>query len=176
MEVPFAPNEETYQKIFSFSPDGIFTILPAKDVIQVIKAVRDKNLNIRLGSSSWGTVEILSLYSGPLLDGVLFFSLGVDLYGEEYKTEIADFEKKYKMKATNGSHYASSVSHILYEGIRNAGSSREAIKAYFETPRIYDTIYGKITINEYGDATSNRITILETLNGTMNKKEIIEFE
>ncbi|MBF0413072.1 MAG: ABC transporter substrate-binding protein [Desulfamplus sp.] len=176
VQIPFAPNEDTYQSIFNADPDGIFTILAAKDVIQVIKAVREKKPNILIGSSSWGTVEILSLYSGPLLDGVLFFSLGSDLYGEDYKAEIADFEQKYKMKATNGSHYAVSVSHILYDAIREVGYSREAIKAYFETPRIYDTIYGSIAMDQYGDSTGKRITILETMNGKMDKKETVEFK
>lgn len=148
VQIPFAPNEETYQKIFGANPDGIFTILAAKDVIQVVKTARERNPNIRLGSSSWGSVEILSLYSGPLLDGVLFFSLGSELHGEVYKAEITDFEKKYKMKATNGSHYALSVLTIMYEAIRKIGFSREDLKAYFQTPRIYDTIYGKIAVDE----------------------------
>jgi len=133
--IPFTPTEETYNQIFKANPEAIFTILAAKDVIQVIKNVREKNPNIKLGSSSWGSVEILSLYSGPLLDGVLFFSLSPDLYGEEFKAEIADFEQKYSMKATNGSHYALSVSHILYQAIGEVGDSRAALKAYFETPR-----------------------------------------
>lgn len=176
VQIPFSPNQETYNKVFSVNPDGIFTILPAKDVIQVIKTVREQRPDIRIGSSSWGAVEILSLYSGPLLDGVLFFSLGSGLYGDEYKADLADFEQKYRMKATNGSQYAVSVLHLLYEAIKQVGSSREAVKAYFETPRVYDTVYGKIALDEYGDAYNDRITILETVNGAMKTKETVELK
>jgi len=176
MQIPFSPEDRTWEKIFSASPEGIFTILPAKDVIQVVKTARERNPDILLGSSSWGSVEILSLYSGPLLDGVLFFTLGAELHGEEYKADIADFEQKYRMKATNGSHYAISVCRILYDAVRTVGSSREGLKLWFETPRIYDTIYGKIAMDEYGDAYNSRIIILETVNGAMTKKETVELK
>jgi branched-chain amino acid transport system substrate-binding protein len=176
VQIPFTSGEEVSQKIKDINPDGIFNILPAKDVIQVIKVVRDQDPGILMGSSSWGSVEILSLYSGPLLDGVLFFSLGLDVFGEEYIAEIADFEVRYSMKATNGSHYTVSILHILYDAIRSVGSSREALKAYFETPRTYDTAYGLMTVDEYGDGATDRITLLQTLNGKMNTKEIIKFE
>jgi len=174
VQIPFSPEPQTYEKIFSANPDGIFTILAAKDVIQVVKTAREKKLDILIGSSSWGSVEILSLYSGPLLNGVLFFTLESELQGEEYKADIADFEQKYRMKATNGSYYAISVCRILYDAITAVGSSRDALKVWFETPRIYDTIYGKIAMDEYGDAYNSRITILETVNGAMNKKEVVE--
>ncbi len=80
------------------------------------------------------------------------------------------------MKATNGSHYAISVCRILYDAIKTVGSSREALKIRFETPRFYDTVYGKIAMDEYGDARNNRVTILETVNGAMNRKETVELK
>jgi ABC-type branched-subunit amino acid transport system substrate-binding protein len=116
------------------------------------------------------------LYSGPLLDGVLFFSLGLDIYGDEYKTEIADFESKYSMKATNGSAYSVSILDSIYGAIRQVGTSRAALKAYFETPRVYATSYGEISMDEYGDGATDRITLLETLNGTMNAKKVLELK
>ena len=176
VQIPFTSADEVSQKIRMANSDGVFTILAAKDVIQVIKIVRDQHPNLPIGSSSWGSVEILSLYSGPLLDGVLFFSLGFDVLGEDYKAEIADFENKYSMKATNGSHYSASILQILYEAIQQVGDSRAALKTYFETPRTYDTSYGKMSIDEFGDGTTNRVTLLQTVNGAMNTKEIIELK
>jgi ABC-type branched-subunit amino acid transport system substrate-binding protein len=176
VQIPFTSGEEVSKKILDVNPDGIFNILSAKDVIQVIKGIRDQRPEILIGSSSWGSIEILSLYSGPALDGVLFFSLGLEIYGEEYKAEIADFENIYSMKATNGTHYSVSILHILYDAIQKVGSSREAIKTYFEMPRIFDTSYGKMGMDEYGDGTSDRITILQTVNGTMKTKETIELK
>jgi len=176
VQIPFTSGEEVSQKIIDSNPDGIFNILSAKDVIQVIQIVRDRLPNVLIGSSSWGSVEILSLYSGPSLDGVLFFSLGLDVYGDEYKAEIADFENKYNMKTTNGSQYSISVLHILYDSIKQVGASREAINTYFETPRTYDTAYDKMAMNEYGDGTTDRITLLQTINGTMSTKEIIQIK
>ena len=176
VQIPFTSADEVSQKIRATNPDGVFAILAAKDVIQVIKIVRDLRPDLPIGSSSWGSVEILSLYSGPLLDGVLFFSLGLDVQGEGYKAEIADFESKYSMKATNGSHYSASTLHILYEAIQRLGDSRAALRTYFETPRAYDTCYGKMSMDEFGDGTTDRVTLLQTVNGVMNTKEIIELK
>ena len=176
VQVPFTSMDEVSRKMAEVDPDGIFNILPAKDVIQVIKATRQLRPDILIGSSSWGSVEILSLYSGPLLDGVLFFSVGLDVQGEGFKAEIADFEGSYHMNATNGSHYAISLLTMIYDAFRKVGSSREALMAYFETSRAYDTSYGRIAIDEYGDGMINRITILHTLNGTLSTKEIIDLK
>jgi branched-chain amino acid transport system substrate-binding protein len=174
VQMPFVPEAATYDKLFQAAPDAVFTILAAKDVIQVIKAVREKSRTLPIGSSSWGTVEILTLYSGPLLDGVQFFSLSSALVGDAYKAELADFEQKYNMKATNGSQYTVSILHLLYAAISEVGASRPALKAYLETPRTYETIYGPIAVDAYGDATPRRVTILQTVNGAMNTTEEVE--
>lgn len=176
VQIPFTSAEAVSQAIMAANPDGVFNILAAKDVIQVIKVVREQRPELLIGSSSWGSVEILSLYSGPLLDGVLFFSLGVDVIGKDHQAEIADFENKYNMKATNGSSYSASILRVLYDTIQQVGASRAALKTYFETPRTYDTNYGRLAMDEYGDGTTDRITILQTLNGTMSTKEIIELK
>lgn len=176
VQVPFTSTDEVSRRMTEVDPDGIFNILPAKDVIQVIKITRELRPDILIGSSSWGSVEILSLYSGPLLDGVLFFSVGLDVQGEGYKAEISDFEGSYHMKATNGSHYAISLLTLIYEALRKVGPSRRALMTYLEAPRSYDTSYGKIAIDEYGDGMIDRITILHTLNGTLSTKEIIDLK
>ena len=176
VQIPFASADEAAPKILEDNLDGVFTILAAKDVIQVIKIAREQNPDILIGSSSWGSVEILSLYSGPLLDGVLFFSLGLDVTGEEYRADIADFENIYDMKATNGSAYSVSLLHIIYAAIKEAGPSRAALNAYFNSSRTYDTSYGKIAMDEFGDGQTSRITLLETLNGVMNTREVIELK
>ena len=176
VQIPFTSAEKVAPKILKANLDGVFTILPAKDVIQVIKITREQNPEILIGSSSWGSIEILSLYSGPLLDGVLFFSLGVEVYGEEYKADVAEFEKLYNMKATNGSAYTVSLLHILHTAIEEVGPSRAALRAYFNTPRTYDTSYGRMSMDEYGDGQTNRITLLQTLNGRMNTMEVIELK
>jgi ABC-type branched-subunit amino acid transport system substrate-binding protein len=176
VQIPFTSAEEAAPKILEGHLDGVFNILPAKDVIQVIKITREQNPDILIGSSSWGSIEILSLYSGPLLDGVLFFSLGLDVEGEEYKADIADFENIYDMKATNGSAYSVSLLHIIYDAIQEVGSSRAALSTYFNTPRTYNTGYGEMAMDANGDGQTNRITLLQTLDGVMNTMEIIELK
>ena len=176
VRIPFNSVAEVSQRITDARPDGVFTILAAKDVIQAIRIARDLRPDILIGSSSWGSVEILSLYSGSLLDGVQFFTLGMEVQGEAYKAEIADFEGKYHMKATNGSHYSASILRLIYEAIRKVGASREAIRKYFQVPREYDTSYGTMAIDEYGDGMTDRITILQTVNGVMSTNETIELK
>ena len=176
VRIPFTPNEPIAPQIFNANPEGIFTILPARDVIQVIKAVREQRPEIQFGSSSWGSDEILSLYTGPLLEGVLFFSLDKTIYGADYQAELADFEKTYNMNVTNASQYTVSILHLLYQAIKEVGASREAIKAYFETPRVYDTSYGKTAMDAYGDVATDRIIVLQTTANTMQKKETVELQ
>ena len=172
--IPFYSDEETYTKILSKNPDSIFCILDGKNVMDVIKKFKEKQSVIKIGSSSWGSSEILTLYSSSLLDGVLLFSSSTNLIGEEYKAEIADFEMKYNIEATKGSHYTSSVLNILYKGLTAVGGSRESLKTYFETPRIYNAAYGKASIDEYGDSSLNIVIVLELRDGKVIKEEILK--
>ncbi len=173
-QIPFTSGEEVAQKIREVDPDAVFTILAAKDVIQVIQAVRAWKPDMMIGSSSWGSVELLSLYSGPSLDGVYFFTLGLEVSGEENKSEITDFESTYKMTATNGSSYAVSLLRAIYKAIQQVGAERQALRTYFEIPRSYDTAYGEMSMDEFGDGTTERIILLQTMNGVMNTVETLQ--
>lgn len=169
-EIPFYSSEETYKKILSNNPDSVFCIIQAKDVIEVIKRLKEDHPDIKIGSSSWGSSEILSLYSSPLLDGVLLFSSNDEIHGDNFKTEIADFEKIYKIDATKGSNYTASTLSILYQGLKKEGDSRASLKAYFDTPRVYDTAYGKAALDEFGDSLMDNIIVMETKDGKVANK------
>jgi ABC-type branched-subunit amino acid transport system substrate-binding protein len=65
---------------------------------------------------------------------------------------------------------------MLYEAIQQVGDSRTALRTYLEIPRTYDTSYGKMSMDEFGDGTTNRITLLQTVNGVMNAMETIELK
>jgi len=163
LEVPFASGDDL-QKVLDLDPDSVFCILPAKDVFEVIRTLKDKAPGIRIGSSSWGSSEIINLYSSPLLDSVLLFEGSTEVV-EGYREEIAAFERQYGLDATKGSHYAASVMHVLYDALRRVGSSRRALTSYFETPRAYESAYGTTTMDAYGDSSLQIFYILETQQG-----------
>ncbi len=160
--------------IAEYKPDSLFCILPASALIQVITLVRSRDQALLIGSASWGSTEILSLYSGPMLDGVLFFSLGLQDLNEELKIEISGFENQYGMTATNGSMYLISIMHLIFDAIEAVGPSRERLKAWFEEPRTYETAYGLISMDASGDSTRRETIILQTANGELRSVEVIK--
>jgi branched-chain amino acid transport system substrate-binding protein len=174
LQVPFSTAEALAQQIEGFRPDGLFSILPAKDLIQVINLARERGDKYLIGSASWGSTEILSLYSGPALDGVKFFMLGLgDLQGS-FKTEISEFEKKYSMTATNGSLYLVSILHIIRQAVEAAGPSRAALKSWLETPRTYETAYGLLALDEFGDSITDRTIVMQTVDGQLRSVDFIK--
>lgn len=174
VNVPFRADEETYNKIVSNNPDSVFCILQAKDVIDVINNLKAKHPEIKIGSSSWGSAEILSMYSSQVLDGVLLFSGSSKIIGERFKTEISNFQSKYDIEATKGTNYAASVIKAIYRGIEAVGDSSEALKKYFETPRDYETAFGKTQLNEYGDSLLNNMIVMVTTEGKVSNEEILK--
>jgi branched-chain amino acid transport system substrate-binding protein len=174
LKVPFSTTELLAREIDSFAPEGLFAILPAKDLIQVINLARERGDDYLIGSASWGSTEILSLYSGPALDGVLFFMLGLDDLKGKYKTEISGFEAKYDMTATNGSFYLVSILHIIQEALQAAGPARKALKTWLEIPRSYDTAYGPLSIDEFGDCVTDRTIIMHTVDGIMGPADFVK--
>jgi ABC-type branched-subunit amino acid transport system substrate-binding protein len=172
LRIPFDPNADIEQQISDADPDGIFMILPPEEFLEVIETVKMFQPQAVVGSSSWGSDALLSTYTGPVLEGVLFFSLDKTIYGENYKAELAAFKKLYHLEASKASEYTVSVLNILYQAIREVGSSREALREYFETPRLYDTSYGEVMMDEYGDVSTDRIIVLETIEGSIRNKEI----
>ncbi|HAE20756.1 MAG TPA: hypothetical protein DCG47_00310, partial [Spirochaetaceae bacterium] len=174
LQLPFITTEELSRGIDRFKPDGLFNILPAKDLIQVINLIRERGDTFIVGSASWGSTEILSLYSGPALDGVLFFLLGLDELTGSYKAEISSFEERYRMTATNGTFYAVSIMHIIREAVLAVGPSRAALKTWLATPRTYTTAFGSLAMDEFGDSVTGKTLIMQTANGILRQVEYVE--
>lgn len=173
-QIPYTSGEAVSLVVDRFKPDGLFCILPAKDLIQVINTAREHGARYLIGSSSWGTNEILSLYSGPRLDGVLFFSLGLERLDEEYNATIKKFEELYEVQATNSSYYLVSLLNMLHDAIEAVGSSRASLKVWFEEPRSYDTALGPLVMDEFGDSSTRRTVVLKTTEGVLKSIDVIE--
>lgn len=172
--IPYSAMDETIFKILSTKPDSIFCILPAKDVMKIIVSIKEKRPDIRIATSSWGSSEILSLYTAPSLSDVIFFVDSSEVAGKTYNAEFEGFEERYGMETTRASHYASSVCHVLYGALSEAGDNREALMDYLNTPRSYDTAYGKVPMDEFGDSVIGGITVMATQDGKGETEETIK--
>jgi hypothetical protein len=174
LQVPFSSEADLKRAIEDYKPEGLFCILSAKDLIKVLNFAKGIGRRLVIGSSSWGSTEVLALYSGPVLDGVLFFSLRLEDLDETYRSEIESFERRYDIKATNGTFYMISILHILEEALGEVGPSPVKLKAWFEEPRTYMTAYGELSMNAYGDCVTGRTVVLQTRSGVMDSIDIIE--
>lgn len=172
--IPYSEMDETIFKILSTKPDSIYCILQAKDVMKIIVSIKEKRPDIKIATSSWGSSEILALYTAPSLRDVIFFVDSSEVAGENYNREFRGFEEKYGMGTTRASHYAASVCHVLYGALAESGDSREALMAYLNTPRSYETAYGKIPMDEFGDSLIGGITVMVTQDGKGENEETIK--
>jgi len=149
--------------------DSIFCILDGSDVIEVVNRIRYSHPDVKIGSSSWGSSDIISLFSSDLFNKVWLFSNSLSTNNVEKEAIIKSFEEKYGVISSKGSHYALAVMDAIYKGIAEVGDSKSKLISYFNKPREYETIYGNVELNEFGDSSLNLVLVLMYDNG-----EIVE--
>lgn len=145
---PFDPEGGLYDRLHAFGPDAVFLILPAPALLRFLKQSR-LSQHVTIISSGWGFT--FPQYAPPLTRKLLI-STQNGLARPEYVGLLRDFEAMYKRPATFSAEYVFSALNIMYQAIRAVGADRRRLNRYFSEPRIYDFVYGKLHLNEYGDA------------------------
>jgi len=163
-DIVFSRNELVLKKLASFKPDGVFMILPSAQVSILSKIIRNFDEGIKLFSSPWGrTLTFKDLWT-PSLNGLEYITIDTPNF-IKYGDLAKEFEKTYSIPAGIGTGYAFSTMGIVYEAIEKVGTERKKLIEYFNTPRIYDTTYGKVYMDEYGDPVMDSLYILRIENG-----------
>ncbi len=140
-------------EISAFEPDAFVLILPGVELGRCIKRVRNKYPEITIYSSDWGFEQLVSLFSREDLENVYTFTDNEEA-DSSYQPIIDEFEKSYEINSTFAGIYALSISKILQVACRMSGYDAQKVKEYLNTPRMYKTGFGRVFMDEYGDATN----------------------
>ena len=153
LKIPFVSASETFEQMFAWNPEAVFTILPTTALIQVVKEVKLRKADILIMSSPWGVEHLLSMFSGPELNGIrTIYYTGRETVVPEYKDLITAFEQRYDIRATYASAFTYSALNMIYHIVNEVGTDRSKINTYLEQPRLYDLGYGNVYLDAFGDA------------------------
>jgi ABC-type branched-subunit amino acid transport system substrate-binding protein len=163
------------EKILAFAPDALYCILPAHEIIRLIRDIKKEKefRKIRIISSEWA-FSFFPYYSESLLENIIITSQ----HGQPspaYGKLIKEFRETYRQPTFYTSDYTFSILNIIYDSIRIMGDDPEILRAYFARPRVYDYVYGRVFINEYGDALHSTAYIYEMKDGKMKQIRGIPF-
>lgn len=147
---PFVDYDGVSELLRQYKPDALYCILKETSLIQVIKAAEEWGEKPEMFSSDWGFMQLVSMFSGPQLDGITAITRQADI-PLEYVDLINDFEAAYNIKTTFASYYAFSILFMLYDAVEKVGPRAKRINEYFNTPRVYDELQGLFYMDEYGD-------------------------
>lgn len=173
IQIPFQNYEDTQIQLDRFNPDAIFCIMPETHLVQVIKGVREHDENMAIFSSDWGFMQLISVFSGPLLNGITAISRSGEI-PEEYKEFINDFEQIYSLESTFASHNTSTVLYMIRDAIEENGLSRSKINQYFSKPRAYDTLLGSFAMDEYGESHQQYNYFYQIMDDELELRQIVE--
>ena len=167
-EIVFLEEMKVMEKLKSFKPDAVFMIVPAVQVSILGRMIRKFDRNIKLFSSGWGRTMVSRDLWDPSLEGLEYITNDTP-NPVKFADLMDEFQQLYNIQPGIGTGYAFSTIAAIYDAIRKVGRRREKLIDYFNTPRIYDTAYGKVFMNEFGDAVSDFLYTLR-----VEKGEIIE--
>ncbi len=131
--------------------DAVLAICTASELIQIIKSIRIQSPDFKIYATDWGFDELLSLFSIPEMEGVLSLSR-VGAIEDSNRKLLDEYHEQMQIKPTFGALTVIRVMDICRTALIESGDSPEAIIDYFSTPRFYDSGYGRIYMNEYGDS------------------------
>ncbi len=151
IKIPFQSAETAFKTMWDWNPEVVVSILPETGLIRIIKEVKATKPEVRIVSTEWGFDKVVSMFSGPILNGVRSYTRRGKI-ARGYQGIVHDFERKYELRATFGTVNSFSCLSLIYRGIEEVGSDRDRLRAWLEQPRLFDMGYGKIFINEFGDS------------------------
>ena len=167
--------QEAVKRVIEYSPDVIVFCIQSNELIQLLKPIKDKFPNIVYTSSTWGYQQLLVDFAGPILDDIAI-ATEFSEPSSEYLKYAKELSSIYKMKPSFASGVSFSSLKIALEAIKEVGSDPRAIVEYLSTPREYEYAYGKIKIDEYGDAHVKNFKIIIINHGKTKIVKTIQSE
>lgn len=171
-----AVDEKKYNKLLEFNPDFVFFILPSNEVVTYLNFLRSELPDSSLMTSSWGYQQLLSVYSGPLLNGILVQTMTDKVMTSYFKDEASRFRTKYKLNPSYIFGYTISAMDQLYEAIESKGASRSGINRYLSTPHYFNSPFGRSYMNKTGDSVTKYHYIFEVSNESLILKKKFEIQ
>jgi len=121
-------------------------------------------------TTTWGYKQLLSVFSGPQIDGMIVTTFSALEMNEPYKTMNLKFGQNYSLKPTFVTGLAYNAMDELYRAVKASGSKRDQIADYLDTPRYFDGSYGLVYMDEYGDSFIKYYYIYEINDNKLNIK------
>ena len=147
----------------SLDPDVIVLVLSPSELLMAVKTIRSYDEAIPLISSPWGYEQATGYYWNPLLNGLVVVSMFTPRI-RKFEELVEEFKKATGAGISTAVLYSFMIMENLYKAIERAGGKREKIIRYFDTPRIYEGAFGRIYMNDCGDAASEYVYISRMMN------------
>jgi len=164
------PQKPDPEKILEYQADCVFFILPSNELVSYLKTLKEKSPNTVLITTTWGYKQLLSVFSGPQIDGMIVTTFSALEMNEPYKTMNLKFGQNYSLKPTFVTGLAYNAMDELYRAVKASGSKRDQIADYLDTPRYFDGSYGLVYMDEYGDSFIKYYYIYEINDNKLNIK------
>ncbi|HBP18470.1 MAG TPA: hypothetical protein DEA08_11895 [Planctomycetes bacterium] len=157
-----------------FQPDAVFAIVSPSDLLRVVGRVRATTREVTIFSSDCGMIA-LPTYSGQNLEDLRFISQnGVPL--PRYAEQLEGLTERSDHKPAHTAAYCLSIMELIYQGLREVGEGRAALKAWLDQPRTYDYAYGRVYIDGTGDAIRERWHLFRVHEGQLTLVESLPDE
>lgn len=171
-----AVDEKKYSRLLEFNPDYVFFILPSNEVVTYLNFLKSELPETSLMTSSWGYQQLLSVYSGPLLNGLLVQTMSDKVMTPYFNDEASRFRSMYKLNPSYIFGYTISAMDQLYAAIKSTGATKSGINKYLSSPHYFNSPFGRSYMNSTGDSISQFHYIFEIRNDSLTLKKKFEIQ
>lgn len=162
------PKKMDFETIIELHPDYVIFILPSNEIIPYINSFKTYLPKTNLATTSWGYQQLLSVFSGPQVEGISVITMTDVKMIEPVLSKSIDFGEKYRLQPSFIFGFGYTTVNDLYKAIQNNGSSRQHIIDFLDSPRYVDSPYGKSFMTEYGDTITEYYYIFEITDDTLS--------
>lgn len=158
------PENPDPQAIIDLNPQGIFFILPSNEIIPYLNAFNTHLPDAQLVTSTWGYQQLLSVFSGSALDGMLVMTFtGLEMT-EPFESQRLEFAELHRLNPTFASGFVFASMNLCYQAIGETGDDPLAIRNYLAQDRFIDWPWGRLYMNRLGDSLGESFYIYEIRN------------
>lgn len=152
-----------------YNPDCVLVIASSNELLQFLSMLKEQKLSLKVVSVDWAFLALWA-YSSELLENVEFLTqMGV--LTDAYTARIDAYQNTTGQTASFGSHQAFSALDMALKALAETDGSALAVRKYFQQERVYDYSYGKIALDNFGDAIGQHFYVWTSKGGKVVIKE-----
>ncbi len=164
--------ENIYNTIEKGKIDSVLFTVDSRTTAIIIQKIKTKISNLKFFGTGWNSDNNLIKFGGDSVNGFESVSTYPKIPNDRMKKIEDEYREEYNDNISDFFIFVYNDLVMLSNAIKDGCKTREEFYKYFSTPRVYNGVDDKFSINKFGDAERSYVYLLYVKNNSWQQKKL----